>query len=76
MMRDLIHEPYRQPLIAEFDQVKDIAKSHGAYATVISGAGPTILTLCANDKKEAIYSALQAVDSCSHEIVEVYQPVD
>lgn len=75
MMRDLIHEPYRQPLIAEFDQVKAIAQAYGAYATVISGAGPTILTLCSNDQKETVYTALQAVESCSHEIVEVYQPV-
>lgn len=76
MMRDLIHEPYRQKLIAEFDQVKEIAGAHGAYATVISGAGPTILTLCSNDQKKAIYAALQAVESCTHEIVDIYQPID
>lgn len=74
MMRDLLHEPYRQKLIAEFDEVKAMALNHGAYATVISGAGPTIMTLCSSDKVEAVFQALQAIQSCDHEVVEVYQP--
>lgn len=75
MMRDILHEPYRQPLIKEFQPVKELALALGAYATVISGAGPTILTLCAEDQAEAILTRLIAeVPSCNHEAVAIYRP--
>lgn len=73
MMKDLIHEPYRQPLIKEFDAVKNITLTTGAYATVISGAGPTILTLCPVERTEAILQSLNSmVPECRHEITTVY----
>ena len=72
MMQDKFHEPYRQPLIAEFPEIKEIAMKNGAYATVISGAGPTVLTLCPEDKVEGILKELQQVSTCKHESVEVH----
>ena len=42
---DRFHERYRQQLVAEFPQVKEVAHQHDAYATYLSGAGPTIMTL-------------------------------
>ena len=72
MMQDKFHEPYRQPLIAEFPEIKEIAMKNGAYATVISGAGPTVLTLCPEDKVEEILKELQQVSTCKHESVEVH----
>lgn len=72
MMGDYFHEPYRRPLIAEYDEVKAIALENGAYATVISGAGPTLLTLCPEEKADAILEKLNQVHSCSHEKVNVY----
>ena len=72
MMQDKFHEPYRQPLIAEFPEIKEIAVKNGAYATVISGAGPTVLTLCPEDKVEEILKELQHVSTCKHESVEVH----
>lgn len=45
MMLDGFHEPYRQHLIAEFEQIKEMSLANHAYATVISGAGPTVLTM-------------------------------
>lgn len=72
MMQDKFHEPYRQPLIAEFPEIKEIAVKNGAYATVISGAGPTVLTLCPEDKVEGILKELQQVSTCKHESVEVH----
>lgn len=74
MMRDLLHEPYRQQLIEQFQPVKATALAQGAYASVISGAGPTILTLCAEDKTEDILAQLKAeVPSCDHEAVSIYR---
>ena len=42
---DHFHERYRQSLVKEFPQVKEVAHAHGAYATYLSGAGPTIMNL-------------------------------
>ena len=39
---DLFHERYRQDLVREFATIKQVAKENGAYATYLSGAGPTL----------------------------------
>ncbi|WP_404452254.1 homoserine kinase [Virgibacillus necropolis] len=44
MERDLFHEPYRAKLIPNYDDIKRDAKQLGAYGTVISGAGPTMIS--------------------------------
>lgn len=72
MMRDLYHEPYRKPLIREYDEVRRIALSEGAYATVISGAGPSLLTLCDAADADRIVEALGGVSGCLHETVEIF----
>lgn len=74
MMRDRLHEPYRQPLISEFTLIRDLCLSKGAYACVISGAGPTVLTLCPQDQAQEILQFLiEQVPECEHEAVKVYQ---
>lgn len=73
MMKDHYHEPYRQPLIKEFQQVKEIALEQDAYASVISGAGPTILTLCKQGQQDQILKALKEhVKDCEHKAVNIY----
>ncbi|MFC3388641.1 homoserine kinase [Salinicoccus sesuvii] len=72
MMRDLYHEPYRRPLINEYDEVQKIALREGAYATVISGAGPSLLTLCDVADADRIIDALAVVSGCLHEKVEIH----
>jgi len=42
-LRDRLHEPYRKPLIEGYDEVCELAISLGAYATCLSGSGPSIL---------------------------------
>ncbi|MEG1744938.1 MAG: homoserine kinase [Ruthenibacterium sp.] len=44
-VKDVLHQPYRLPLIAGGRRVFDLAHSLGAPATFISGAGPTILSV-------------------------------
>lgn len=56
---DLFHEKYRQPLINEFSDIKFLARKNGAYATYISGAGPTVMVLSPKNKTEKIYQLLQ-----------------
>ena len=57
---DRFHERYRQQLVAEFPQVKEVAHQHGAYATYLSGAGPTIMTLLPVEHAEAFAKDLES----------------
>ena len=75
MMKDSFHEPYRQPLIKEFDDIKKEAFEAGALATVISGAGPTVLTLSEEDTLDKVLESLQSVKDVHHEILNVYTKV-
>ena len=56
---DHFHERYRQSLVKEFPQVKEVAHAHGAYATYLSGAGPTIMNLLAPEHTGAFVAALE-----------------
>ncbi|ASN06029.1 homoserine kinase [Virgibacillus necropolis] len=44
MESDLFHEPYRADLIPNYHSIKQEAKKVNAYGTVISGAGPTMIS--------------------------------
>ena len=56
---DHFHERYRQSLVKEFPQVKEVAHAHGAYATYLSGAGPTIMNLIAPEHTGTFVAALE-----------------
>lgn len=45
MEKDRFHEPYRKKLIPNYNRIREEAKKLGAYGTVISGAGPTMIAL-------------------------------
>ena len=57
---DRFHERYRQQLVTEFPQVKEVAHQHDAYATYLSGAGPTIMTLLPVEHAEAFAKDLES----------------
>jgi len=44
MEQDLLHEPYRAALIPNYHEIKAKANKLGAFGTVISGAGPTMIS--------------------------------
>ena len=56
---DLFHERYRQELVREFATIKKVAKRNGAYATYLSGAGPTVMVLAEPDKMPKIKADLE-----------------
>ncbi|WP_438467683.1 homoserine kinase [Streptococcus pluranimalium] len=58
MSQDCFHEPYRQKLVPEFAAIRELGQKYEAYATYLSGAGPTVMTMLPKDKKEAFISAL------------------
>ncbi len=45
IMNDRIHEPYRKPLIKDYELCKKIAMDKGADAFIISGSGSTMLAI-------------------------------
>lgn len=47
---DLFHEPYRAELIPNYQMIKQEAKIADAYGTVISGAGPTMISFVPKGK--------------------------
>ncbi|MBE6182899.1 homoserine kinase [Heyndrickxia ginsengihumi] len=61
MEQDIFHEPYRSELIPHFHEVREAAKTLGAFGTVISGAGPTIISLVPYGDGERIAKHLRAI---------------
>lgn len=47
--KDFIHEPYRKKLIKDYDLIKKRVEKNGDAMLIISGSGPTLLTI-SNDK--------------------------
>lgn len=61
MEKDIFHEPHRKPLIPNYDLIQRTAKEHGAFGTVISGAGPTMMSFVPSDRRDKIITALEEV---------------
>lgn len=56
---DMFHEQYRQKLVHEFYDIKEIGHLHGAYATYLSGAGPTVMVLAPTHAVDKIKLAIE-----------------
>ncbi len=67
---DMFHEPFRQLLVKEFYPIKQLAQEQGAYATYLSGAGPTVMVLASKDKEEQLVRAMEALhlDGSVHQL--------
>ena len=46
MELDVIHQPYRKELLPYWDDVVSVAKSAGVWGTALSGAGPSMISMC------------------------------
>ena len=57
-MHDRLHEPYRWRLIKGGEEVRKAAIDAGAWGCAISGAGPSVLALCEEDKGPAVSRAM------------------
>ncbi len=58
-LNDELHQPYRQNLIKGYDEVKKAALQAGAYNMVISGAGPTLLSITSYNSANQVVSAME-----------------
>jgi homoserine kinase len=52
-MDDVLHQPYRRPLMRGMDAVIASALKAGAFGAALSGAGPTVLALTLRGPKQA-----------------------
>lgn len=59
MESDLFHESYRAKLIPNYYDIRSNARKLGAYGTVISGAGPTMISFVPSGKGEYIANKMQ-----------------
>lgn len=50
---DRIHEPYRSPLIPDYDRLRSCALDAGAAAFLISGSGAAMLAICDGSRSAA-----------------------
>src|SRR5699024_6557823 len=50
MEEDIFHEPYRTKIIQHYKKLKSLAKKSGAFGTIISGAGPTMISFAPTNK--------------------------
>lgn len=50
MEQDKWHEPFRNSLVEELQQTRNLKEKLGFYTALLSGAGPTILVLTSKDK--------------------------
>lgn len=57
-MRDRLHEPYRAGLFPHLVPLQEVARTAGAVGAVLSGAGPTVLTLVQPDLVENVRTGL------------------
>src|SRR5699024_12708845 len=58
MESDLFHESYRATLIPNYADIKSNARKLGAYGTVISGAGPTMISFVPDKEGPAIAKSM------------------
>ncbi|MBY5035083.1 homoserine kinase [Streptococcus gallolyticus] len=57
---DMFHEQFRQKLVKEFHTIKTIGRQNGAYATYLSGAGPTVMVLAPLEKVDQIIAHISS----------------
>lgn len=56
--QDKFHEKYRSKLVAELEEVREIARSHHAYATYLSGSGSTIMCITPPENTQKLLAKL------------------
>jgi homoserine kinase len=68
---DVLHQPYRAPLIQGFDRGIAEAIEAGAHAAYLSGSGPTIGAIVAAERVAAVRAALDRFAGDSGRVLEL-----
>lgn len=59
-LSDCLHEPYRQELVPEMQNVKDVLRRAPVLGVVLSGAGSSILVFCEQDNVQNVVFQLKS----------------
>ena len=59
MELDVIHQPYRSKLLPFWNDVLSAAKEAGAWGTALSGAGPSMISMCSRIGMDAIIEKIK-----------------
>jgi len=74
-MRDKLHQPYRLPLIPGASAAIEAAAEAGAVVTVLSGAGPSLLSFSPSpDQSAIIANAIQSVFVKNNLVSDIFFP--
>jgi homoserine kinase len=57
-MTDLLHVPYRKPLVPHYDGIVAAAISAGAFGATLSGSGSTMLAIAPRERAESVANAM------------------
>lgn len=60
-MQDRIHQPYRAKLIPVMQELIDSAVKVGAYGACLSGAGPSMVAFCDNNKAKDVAKVMTKI---------------
>jgi homoserine kinase len=58
-MEDRLHQPSRARLIPGMEAIFEAARTAGAFGAALSGAGPSLIALCAADRASAVGGQMQ-----------------
>lgn len=61
MELDVIHQPYRSKLLPYWEEVIKAAGASGAWGTALSGAGPTMISMCSKEKMDIIIENVKSL---------------
>src|SRR5699024_9386995 len=59
MEKDIFHEPFRAKLIPNYTTIKEQAKKQGAYGTIISGAGPVMISFVPKTQTDKVVAHMK-----------------
>lgn len=71
---DEIHEPYRKPLIRDYETVRDIALADADGAFVISGSGPACMLISKKVLSEEAESRIRSASSAGWRVIRTVCP--
>jgi len=61
ILEDELHEPYREEFIPNYNRIKREILRSGALGVMISGSGPTIITLAYKNRFDSIYKSVSDI---------------
>jgi homoserine kinase len=69
--QDVLHQPYRAPLLPGMDETFAAALAAGAFAAFLSGAGPTLAAICLKEDAAAVRTALGQYATPAGQVLEL-----